>query len=82
MAFGIKEDDPVKEWGSTNAENKANYGGASAWNLKKPAMQQDDETEKLVGWLGPATGLGPTCTVWGQSCMGGGNSSLILVKIS
>lgn len=73
MAFGIKEDDPVKEWGSTNAENKANYGGASAWNLKKPAMQQDDETEKLVGWLGPGAGhrQGPTCTVWGQSCMGG-----------
>ena len=73
VAFGIKEDDPVKEWGSTNAENKANYGGASAWNLKKPAMQQDDETEKLVGWLGPGAGhrQGPTCTVWGQSCMGG-----------
>lgn len=78
MAFGIKEDDPVKEWGSTNAENKANYGGASAWNLKKPAMQQDDETEKLVGWLGPGAGhrLGPTSTVWGQSCMGGGGETV------
>ena len=65
VAFGIKEDDPVKEWGSTNAENKANYGGASAWNLKKPAMQQDDATGWLVGWLvGPgASHLGPTCTV-------------------
>lgn len=82
VAFGIKEDDPVKEWGSTNAENKANYGGASAWNLKKPAMQQDDGTVGwLVGWLGPGAShrQGPTCTVWGQSCMGRGNSSLILV---
>ena len=58
MAFGIKEDDPVKEWGSTNAENKANYGGASAWNLKKPAMQQDDDFRWLVGARGrpPAGG--------------------------
>lgn len=75
VAFGIKEDDPVKEWGSTNAENKANYGGASAWNLKKPAMQQDDETEKLVGWLVGARGQPPAGVNlhrWGQSCMGGG----------
>ena len=81
VAFGIKEDDPVKEWGSTNAENKANYGGASAWNLKKPAMQQDDETEKLVGWLGPGAShrFGANLHRWGQSCMEGGNSSLILV---
>ena len=87
VAFGIKEDDPVKEWGSTNAENKANYGGASAWNLKKPAMQQDDGTVGwLVGWLGPGAShrLGPTSTVWGQSCMGGGETVhwFWLVKIS
>ena len=79
MAFGIKEDDPVKEWGSTNAENKANYGGASAWNLKKPAMQQDDGTGWLVGWgQGPATGRGQLAP-FGARVAWGGNSSLILV---
>ena len=33
--------EPIKTWGSSNAENKANYGGTSAFNLKKPGMQQD-----------------------------------------
>ena len=33
--------EPIKEWGASNAENKANYGGTSAFNLKKPGMQQD-----------------------------------------
>ena len=34
---------PIKpeDWGATNAENKANYGGTSAFNLKQPAMQME-----------------------------------------
>jgi len=77
VAFGIKEDDPVKEWGSTNAENKANYGGASAWNLKKPAMQQD--VGSLVGWLGLVAPVGANWHRLGPELHGWRNSSLILV---
>ncbi len=40
------QEDPVKTWGASNAENEANYGGVSGFNLKKPSMQQD------LGWLG------------------------------
>ena len=36
----------MKTWGASNAENEANYGGVSGFNLKKPSMQQD------LGWLG------------------------------
>lgn len=81
MAFGIKEDDPVKEWGSTNAENKANYGGASAWNLKKPAMQQDGHATVgwLVGWVRGQPPAGANLHRLGPELHGGGNSSLILV---
>lgn len=77
VAFGIKEDDPVKEWGSTNAENKANYGGASAWNLKKPAMQQDDDFRWLVGWLGPTSTVGAGVAWGGKQFI-----DFLLVKIS
>lgn len=41
IAFGLNEAEPIKEWGASNAENKANYGGTSAFNLKKPGMQQE-----------------------------------------
>eukprot|EP00435_Cladocopium_sp_Y103_P054863 s86_g18.t1 len=41
IAFGLNEAEPIKEWGASNAENKANYGGSSAFNLKQPAMQKE-----------------------------------------
>ena len=62
----------MKTWGASNAENEANYGGVSGFNLKKPSMQQD------LGWLG-WVGLGWVGLGW---LVGGGSRVILPGEIS